>query len=196
MQSKICKDCGEEKPLELFCKPVPTYCKVCAARRNKAWRDQQRAIVLAALGPVIPKTEKPCKRCGIVKPLADYYLQGGARSSYCKPCCTIRNAEKRILNPGIREKEQLRYKTKRMGTTPEWFNEKLASQNGVCAICKQPETHPIKRGSSTVRSLAIDHDHITGKVRGLLCFRCNTSVHLLDKFGAEWLRSAARYLNI
>jgi hypothetical protein len=39
-----------------------------------------------------------------------------------------------------------------------------ASQDGKCAICKQPERRT---------SLCVDHDHVTGRVRGLLCHRCN-----------------------
>jgi len=44
-------------------------------------------------------------------------------------------------------------------------------QNGVCAICGQPETRKTK---GVLSMLCVDHDHKTGKIRGLLCFRCNT----------------------
>ena len=53
------------------------------------------------------------------------------------------------------------------------FNERLSAQDGVCAICKQPETM-IRWGKET--PLAIDHDHATGKVRGLLCSSCNNGI--------------------
>ncbi|MGE3341519.1 MAG: endonuclease VII domain-containing protein [Candidatus Altimarinota bacterium] len=49
--------------------------------------------------------------------------------------------------------------------TPEDYQFLLEKQNGVCAICLQP--------SSDDRSLAVDHCHTTGKVRGLLCMRHN-----------------------
>lgn len=45
------------------------------------------------------------------------------------------------------------------------------SQMGLCSICQKPECN-IK--------LAVDHDHETGKVRGLLCKRCNMAIGLLD----------------
>jgi hypothetical protein len=56
----------------------------------------------------------------------------------------------------------LRY---RFGMTPDDYERILASQGGVCAICGKPP----KPG----KHLAIDHNHSTGNVRGLLCFRCN-----------------------
>lgn len=50
------------------------------------------------------------------------------------------------------------------GITPEAYQMLLDWQGGVCAICERP---------SKVRRLAVDHDHATGKVRGLLCRHCN-----------------------
>ncbi len=197
MKFKKCAACGEIKNLEDFSKPRREYCKPCNNRRIRDWRISKRKLREAEQGPKVEQTHKICKRCKEDKPLDDYYPQGKWRSSYCKPCC-VKNAVERRVNggPNFRVVEKLKYKTKRMGTTPEWFNARMEEQHGVCAICHQPETHPIKRGSSVVRSLAIDHDHLTGKVRGLLCFRCNTSVHLLDRFGTGWLTDAAKYLGI
>ena len=48
------------------------------------------------------------------------------------------------------------------------------AQGGRCAICRQPETHRDRSGS--VQPLGVDHDHRTGKVRGLLCHSCNTAL--------------------
>lgn len=48
----------------------------------------------------------------------------------------------------------------------------LASQNGVCAICKGEETHVIKR-TGKIKQLAVDHCHDKDVVRGLLCSSCN-----------------------
>jgi hypothetical protein len=54
----------------------------------------------------------------------------------------------------------------------------LEAQQGVCAICKKPET--VKNQKGEIRSLAVDHDHSTGQVRGLLCFRCNGGLGILE----------------
>lgn len=70
-------------------------------------------------------------------------------------------------------------------TMPEgWYEAQLARQGGHCAIC--PNTPKVRR-------LHIDHDHKTGKVRGLLCFPCNRFI-LGAGVRPERLRAAADYL--
>lgn len=68
------------------------------------------------------------------------------------------------------------------------FDALLAQQNGKCAICRNASTGRKKSGR-----LAIDHCHSTGKVRGLLCHRCNTMLGQ-SKDSPEILRAAALYL--
>lgn len=62
---------------------------------------------------------------------------------------------------------------KNYGVTLEWYKAKHAEQNGVCAICEREETAVI-HGRNI--SLAVDHCHDTGKVRGLLCRSCNNAI--------------------
>lgn len=57
------------------------------------------------------------------------------------------------------------------GITPERYSELLEQQNGRCAICKS--TNPGRSGS---QRFAVDHDHVTGEVRGLLCDHCNVGL--------------------
>ena len=77
------------------------------------------------------------------------------------------------------------YMRRKYGITIAEYNEILALQLGVCAICEKAETGG--------KRFAIDHDHKTGKIRGLLCYACNTS---LGRFNDEpsLLESAAAYL--
>lgn len=63
---------------------------------------------------------------------------------------------------------------KKYNITLEQYNQMLELQNNVCDICKKPETKRHKNG--TLYRLAVDHNHDTGKVRGLLCWRCNTAM--------------------
>lgn len=77
------------------------------------------------------------------------------------------------------------YKRK-YGITIEQYDELLARQNNVCAICKFP--------CKTGRRLAVDHCHETGKIRGLLCHDCNTGIGKL-KESPDLLLQAHKYLS-
>ena len=59
---------------------------------------------------------------------------------------------------------------KRYGWTIEGYEQMLIEQTGVCAACGRPETRML---SGKLLALAVDHDHDTGQVRGLLCSKCN-----------------------
>jgi hypothetical protein len=62
---------------------------------------------------------------------------------------------------------------RKYGITIEEYDAMYADQNGVCAICNQPESLMLR---GAIKRLAIDHCHETGKIRGLLCFSCNTAL--------------------
>lgn len=67
------------------------------------------------------------------------------------------------------KKKNTALKTK-FGITLDYYNELLNKQNGVCAICFKTDK----------RSLAVDHCHKTGRIRGLLCGKCNKALGLLN----------------
>jgi hypothetical protein len=74
----------------------------------------------------------------------------------------------------------LKYK---FGITVEQFNAMLAAQDGKCAICRDHfKARP-----------AVDHDHDTGVVRGLLCLECNTRLAFVEKYGQEALTYLAKH---
>jgi hypothetical protein len=80
---------------------------------------------------------------------------------------------------------------KMYGVTMAEFNTMYLLQGGICAICGNPEKS--KNQDGTTKYLAVDHDHKTGAVRGLLCRKCN---HMLG-YGnddPEVLKQAAKYL--
>jgi hypothetical protein len=83
-----------------------------------------------------------------------------------------------------------RERERRFGVSRREYAEMYKQQNGVCAICSQPETATRK---SVVKSLAVDHNHTTGKVRGLLCSACNTAIGKMRE-NPEILASAIQYL--
>ena len=70
------------------------------------------------------------------------------------------------------------------GITIQDYDNILASQGGKCAICK---------GGTSKRHFAVDHNHRSGQIRGLLCARCNTGLaRFMDEISL--LRRAVRYM--
>jgi len=87
----------------------------------------------------------------------------------------------------------------RYGLTLEQYDEMWRKQNGVCIICKKPETAASSRpnphmGGRKIRSLAVDHSHATKKVRGLLCMNCNRAIGFLQE-SFELAHRLADYLH-
>lgn len=77
------------------------------------------------------------------------------------------------------------------GLTSEDYGRMLAEQGSVCAICFKPEIRITPKGDLT--TLHVDHDHVTGKVRALLCYKCNSMLGGVDD-SPEILRAAADYI--
>lgn len=82
----------------------------------------------------------------------------------------LRNYSK--VNKKYRTKEaRLRHVKRKYNLDANDYLGMILQQNNVCAICLQPED--AVNGAGDVRPLCVDHDHSTGKVRGLLCNHCN-----------------------
>lgn len=79
----------------------------------------------------------------------------------------------------------------KFGITPAQYLDMLEAQGGVCAICEHPEKGVARNGRT--KALAVDHDHATGDVRGLLCANCNKGIGNLGD-SPERLMSGAAYL--
>lgn len=96
-------------------------------------------------------------------------------------------AEGRPRHPkGYYRKANLR----KYGLTVEDYISLLEQQHGVCAICMKPEPQIV---GSERRNLVVDHDHITGKVRGLLCTTCNVALGMVHEDTAK-LQAMIRYI--
>lgn len=76
--------------------------------------------------------------------------------------------------------------------TLEKYEEMLALQRGLCAICRHPEIAKAKDGK-TIKRLSVDHNHATGEIRGLLCDNCNKAVGCMQDDILR-LQSAINYL--
>lgn len=132
---------------------------------------------------------KYCPECKIVQDEENFYTRkysSGTVTLYrvCKPCHNDRVKEQAKKNTHKKREAQLKFK---FNLTLEMYDEILKSQGGLCAICHQSE-------KIEGRQLAVDHNHHTGMVRGLLCHSCNTG---LGKFkdSPELLKQAIKYLD-
>lgn len=131
---------------------------------------------------------KKCSKCEQFKSWEEFSKDRTSSSGYksrCKVCRSIDKKEvltKFRLNNPIKTRKKFNNKSeakrhnnyKQYGLSLEDYNNLLILQNSVCAICKKPETMTKKNG--TIQNLAVDHCHKTGKVRGLLCSKCNTGI--------------------
>lgn len=119
------------------------------------------------------------------------HKQAAARARQARPEARERkNRARRIGASPSKRAVNLRNNLRRYGVTPEWYEAKLAEQDGRCAICgRTPPPGAIKSASR----LHVDHCHDSANVRGLLCNRCNPG---LGYFGNDpaLLEAAAAYL--
>jgi hypothetical protein len=131
---------------------------------------------------------KTCSRCKIPKQLADFHKNKYKKDGYCyvcKSCRSIRRTENRQKNkeyilayehtPEYLNRQKDNTFKRVYGITLEIYNEMVKQQKGLCKVCGKPENHKTKK------NLTVDHDHRTGKVRGLLCHRCNVVLGLVDE---------------
>jgi len=124
-----------------------------------------------------------CRTCDQVKPATDFYRNPlgvpGLRPD-CKACHNTKRRAEYASGKGGRGRdasyEQLL--KREYGITLADYNAMLRRQANRCAICRRPETVKLKNGQ--LKRLAVDHDHVTMAVRGLLCHRCNLLVWAIE----------------
>ena len=121
---------------------------------------------------------KTCISCNQSYPLANYYINKSykdGKSAYCKPCHAVVERNNRV---------------KRLyGVDEKFYVELSTKQNFLCAICSLPA---VDKKTGQPKRLCIDHNHNTGKIRGLLCGPCNMALGLLAN--KQNVLSAIRYL--
>jgi len=91
-----------------------------------------------------------------------------------------------------KQQESDRHRKRKFGIPAERYKEMSEQQANKCAICRKLETEVDTR-TGTVRSLAVDHDHHTDKLRSLLCRRCNAGLGMFYE-DVELMSKAIKYL--
>lgn len=158
--NKICLKCKVPQDIENFTTDSSkkdnhrNYCNTCVNTTQRLWyaKNKEKARKQAMVSYEKNKETIKLRRRQDLKNNPEKHK--AARQKYYDPKKSKMNAWK---NAGI------------INMTHEYYDELLKSQDNKCAICK---THQ----QDLKRTLSVDHDHNTGKVRGLLCDNCNRAL--------------------
>jgi hypothetical protein len=126
-----------------------------------------------------PNTRTHCRDCNVELDVVSGYITRFGYSPRCRECDTKFRRNKYHENKANGIKDSLR----KYGITQNDFDVMLAGQWEGCAICKMPFT----------KTPDVDHDHVSGHVRGLLCRKCNLIVGYLEN-DEELILKATDYL--
>lgn len=125
---------------------------------------------------------KKCSKCLEEKALEGFYNKRG--SHICKECKKVATREWKRAYPGYHRKNIL---MKQYGLSLEQYDRMREQQGFCCYICREPEEN------NQYGQLDVDHCHSSGKVRALLCSKCNTGLGLF-RDSPELLNAAVEYL--
>ena len=177
---KTCTKCKTEKDLTEFYRAVAFpdgldySCKACTTERNRLWRKKNRESDRIYTRNYYAKNrEKFRERDRIYKRENRDKIRITERKYYWK------NKEK------VDARNRARFLRQYYNLPIEKYEEMYKAQNGACAICKDINT--------SGRKLAVDHNHNTGVIRGLLCSRCNLGIGQF-KDDEDLLKIASDYI--
>lgn len=213
MTERTCTQCARTKPLSDFHRMATgrggrrSECADCARER--------------ARGSYKPRGTGPLTLvCGFCGTEFEYVKTSGRRRMYCSATCKYAAGDAakklradaqvrtcacgssdvaRVGKPvcpacrkdprasGQAQARERRRTLRKYGLTQQDWDQMVARQRGRCAVC--PTAEPGGRGESW----HIDHDHVTGQVRGLLCQRCNLGISMLGD-SPDLMRAALRYV--
>ncbi|WP_322985916.1 endonuclease VII domain-containing protein [Streptomyces sp. S584] len=177
-EEKWCSGCKRDLPLPSFASDknrrdgLQPRCRGCVAVYGAAHYRRRRE---AQGKPVrervdVPQGHKECRTCGEVKPHSEWHRNSTATdglATRCKACKAIQGRAGHLK--------------RHYGMTEAQCEAMVSSQSGVCTIClAAPAVH-------------VDHCHKTGRVRGVLCFNCNSAIGKLGD-DPDSLRRAIAYL--
>ena len=143
---------------------------------------------------------KTCSQCKKLLPVSSFYKSDKGRCrSDCTECSAKRNKKYYLENKNKiaatnkkwtqenKEKIQNAKAQKKFGISLKEKNQLFKAQGSACAICKSTK-------NTTPRDWDVDHCHVTGKIRGILCSNCNRGLGLFQDNQQNLLR-AAKYLD-
>ncbi len=187
---RICRACEDIRHTEakrrraLARSGAVKMCPICQTEFIGMPKQIYCARQCAVRAGTIRKRNNLCRRCGAIgtKRIGGEGTLRVQRQMYCDPCLDALGINDKMSYLDIRRNHYLRW---RFGITHDEYERLLLLQNNVCAVCRKP--------NASGRKLAVDHNHSTGEIRGLLCDPCNRFVISRHK-DADLLLAAADYL--
>jgi Recombination endonuclease VII len=137
---------------------------------------------------IVDSGVKICTQCDLKKPVTEFARHSGTKDGRRPDCrsCHAKYHRRRRTDERVRRNDD--YKTWYRITLDD-YERMVAEQDGKCAICRCEPNHANKRH----KRLVVDHDHETGRVRGLLCNKCNRALGIF-KDSVAVLEKAISYL--
>lgn len=135
---------------------------------------------------------KTCNKCKQEFPATLEYFYKDSRNKNklggrCRPCKNKDNLPWKMRNPEKVKLSIRKWNLNKLGFTLELFDEMLNAQGNMCALCGSDDP-----GAENWNA---DHDHKTGKARGLLCWSCNVTLGHIEAKDPGWTDRAKKYIN-
>lgn len=180
-----------------FYKPWETYNCFKAWCLDNGYKDGKRMFKLdlndgytpenctfiKPIKPVKQRSKFNCKTEGCINLVA-------RRNNKCRTC-EVKNRNTSGLNKADYKRDWLLQQ--KYGISLAEFNYSYRQQNGKCLICDIEMKLPLRKRGQPLDVVAVDHDHVTKKVRGLICNGCNKGLGLF-KDNVKILQNAIVYI--
>jgi hypothetical protein len=171
---RTCTRCKLKKPFSEYrarsdsAGGLSRTCRACDAETGRSLRESAERRHDPA--NVVP--EKKCSKCKLLKPASEFRPKKTATGGLRSRCRSCEIDDTREMKYGIDRRE---------------FDALMKAQGGRCAICKRPFS------GVGAKQTHVDHDHVTGRVRGLLCYTCNVGIGYFND-SVAMLEHAIAYL--
>ena len=191
-ETKTCQKCTKRKSTDSFSRHkknsdgLQSRCKLCVSTYQREHYIQNRNKILSRNKKW--SADNPGKARAVHKSWRDRNREWVRQRD---KNWRTRNPEKaKVYQTRYANKNPNRSRARRLkayGLTIQDYNRLLESQGGVCSICKKTD--------DLRPNLSVDHDHVTGMVRGLLCTRCNSALGIVLE-DVKTINAMAQYLEL